>query len=319
VVLLVAAPVLRGDPWRWEPHPEVWALVVGLAVAYWWAMTRVGPRATRPGEVVVTRRQVAWFVAALVTLEVAADWPVHDIGERYLFGVHMGQHLLLSLVLPPMVLLATPTWLARMVVGRGRPYGALRRLARPVPATLIFNGVVALTHWPAMVNISVSNGVLHYAVHVVVVASALLMWLPVAGPLPELRLTLPVQMGYLFLQSILPTVPAGWLTFADGVVYQAYDVLPRVFGTSVANDQQFAGMLMKVGGGLFLWTVIAVLFFRFALRQEQNDRDRGLPLDRRAPVRTADGQVLTWEQVERALQHAGPAPPEGGGRRSEPR
>ncbi|CAN5741884.1 hypothetical protein BH23ACT1_BH23ACT1_01530 [soil metagenome] len=304
----LAFTVVRDDPWSWQPHPEVWALLAGLALAYWWAVTRIGPRATRPGEAVVTRRQVGWFVAALFTLWVAADWPVHDLGEQYLYGVHMGQHLLLSLIVPPMALLATPTWLARMLVGDGRGYRVLRRLARPVAATIIFNGVVVFTHWPAVVNASVANGVLHYGVHVVVVATALLMWLPVAGPLPELRLSLPSQMGYLFLQSIIPTVPAGWLTFADGIVYRAYDVVPRVFGLSVAHDQQMAGMLMKIGGGFFLWTVITVLFFRFATSKELDDRSSGVPLDRRAPVRTPNGDILTWEQVERELQRAGPAP-----------
>ncbi len=309
-VTVLAAAVVRGDPWRWQPHPEVWALLVGLALAYWWAVTRIGPRATRPGETVVTRGQVAWFVAALFTLWLAADWPVHDLGEEYLYGVHMAQHILLSLVVPPMALLATPTWLARMLVGSGKGYGVIRRLARPVTATLIFNGVVVFTHWPAVVNTSVANGVLHYGVHVLVVTTALLMWLPVAGPLPELRLSLPGQMGYLFLQSIIPTVPAGWLTFADGIVYRSYDVVPRVFGLSVAHDQQLAGMLMKVVGGLLLWTVITVLFFRFATSKALDDRSPGVPLDRRAPVRTPDGDVLTWAQVERELQRAGPAPVE---------
>lgn len=305
-----AATVVRADPWRWQPHPEVWALLIGLAIAYWWAIKRIGPRATRPGEKVVTRGQVAWFAAALITLWVAADWPVHDLGEEYLYGIHMSQHLLLSLVVPPMALLATPTWLARMLIGDGRAYRVVRRLARPVTATLIFNGVVVFTHWPAVVNTSVSNGALHYGVHVLVVTSALLMWLPVAGPLHELRLSLPAQMGYLFLQSVIPTVPAGWLTFAEGVVYQSYDVVPRVFGLTVAHDQQLAGMLMKVVGGLLLWTIITVLFFRFAAAKERGDRFPGMSPDRRSPAPTPAGDVLTWDQVERQLEEAGPPPPE---------
>ena len=48
-------------------------------------------------------------------LWVAADWPVHDIGEQYLYLVHMSQHLVLTLVVPPVMLLATPEWLARLV------------------------------------------------------------------------------------------------------------------------------------------------------------------------------------------------------------
>lgn len=308
---MLAAEVIRGSPWRFQPHPEIWALVVTLAALYAFAVVRIGPRAVRPGEKVVTRSNVAWFVAALLTLWVASDWPVHDIAEEYLYSVHMAQHLLFTFALAPMALLATPTWLARMVIGRGRFYRALKQVARPVPATLLFNGVVVFSHWPAVVNASGSNGTLHYSVHVLVVSSALLMWLPVCGPLPELRFSLPVQMIYLFLQSIVPTIPAGWLTFAEGVVYRNYDVTPRVWGISVTYDQQIAGLLMKIGGGMLLWTVIAVLFVRFATTSIEDDRARGIALDRRAPVgRTPEGDVLTWEDVQRQLAAAPPAPAE---------
>jgi putative membrane protein len=297
----------QDDPWAFVPHPEVWALVGGLAFLYWYAVTRIGPTATRPDEPVVTASQVRWFVAGLALLWVASDWPVHDVAEGYLYSVHMAQHLLLSLVVPPMFLLATPTWLARMIVGSGRPYKVLRFATRPVPATLLFNAVVAATHIPGVVNASVGSAPLHYLVHVVVFGVALVMWMPVAGPLPELRFSLPVQMIFLFIQSILPTVPAGWLTFAEGVVYRAYDVPVRLAGLSATHDQQLAGLIMKTVGGFYLWGIIAMLFIRFATKQQEDDRAGGMPLDRRAPVETAEG-TLTWEEVERQLRAAPPAP-----------
>src|SRR3954447_5668422 len=108
------------DVWRWQPHPEVWALIVGLALLYRYAIRRIGPQATRPGETIVTKGQVAWFSAGLLLLWLASDWPMHDIAEQWLYSIHMAQHLLLSLVIPPMLLLGTPTWLARMIVGSGR-------------------------------------------------------------------------------------------------------------------------------------------------------------------------------------------------------
>jgi putative membrane protein len=126
----------------------------------------------------------------------------------------------------------------------------------------------------------------------------------VCGPLPELRFSLGVQMPYLFLQSIIPTVPAGWLTFADGVVYKAYDIPYRLWGISVQDDQQLAGMTMKVVGGMYLWTIIGILFIRFVNASEHSDRARGVPLDRRAP----DDAVLTWAEVEKQLATAPPAP-----------
>lgn len=297
------------DAFRWQPHPEIWALVLGIAALGVYAVRRVGPSATHPGEVIATRSQKAWFVAGLVTLWVATDWPMHDIAEEYLYFVHMIQHLLLSFVVVPMFLLATPTWLARMVIGSGRGYSIVKRLTRVIPASILFNGVVVFSHWPDVVNQSATNGVLHYGVHVLVVSTATLMWMGVCGPLPELRFALGAQMPYLFIQSIIPTVPAGWLTFAEGVVYTSYDHTFRLWGVSIQNDQQLAGMIMKVIGGLFLWTIIGILFVRFVQASEHGDGDRtrGVPLDRRAP----DDAVLTWAEVERELATAPPAPLEG--------
>lgn len=196
---MVLAQAVVTDPWRFQPRPEVWALVAFLAVAYWYAMTRIGPKVTRADEVVVSKTQVRWFVAGLLTLWLASDWPVHDIAEQYLYGVHMVQHLLLSFIAPAMFLLGTPTWFARVVVGSGRLYAVLRWLTRPIQATVAFNAVVVISHVPAVVNASVSDPALHYLVHVGVVATAVVMWLPVCGPLPELRYSLPVQIIYLFM------------------------------------------------------------------------------------------------------------------------
>ena len=308
---MLMAAVARGDPWRFQAHPEIWALIAGLALLYVYAIRRIGPRVTRPGEVVVTRSQVAWFVVSLTVLWAATDWPVHDLGEEYLYSVHMAQHLMLSFVVASTALLATPTWLARLVIGQARAYRTVKWLTRFVPATLFFNGVVVFSHWPVIVNASASNGLLHYGVHVLVMASALVMWMPVCGPLPELRFSLAAQMPYLFLQSVIPTLPAGWLTFAEGIVYRSYDVVPRVWDLSPTDDQQIAGMEMKILGGFFLWTVITVLFVRFATKVTEDDRASGMAMDRRAPVaRGADGEVLTWEQVQQALDTAPPAPAE---------
>jgi putative membrane protein len=173
-----------------------------------------------------------------------------------------------------------------------------------VPATLLFNVVVVFSHWPTVVSASVTHAPVHYLVHVAVVLSALVMWLPIFGPLPELRFSLGLQMVHLFLQSVVPTVPAGWLVFADSVVYKSYDRAGKIWGMTAIEDQQVAAAIMKVVGGTYLWLVIGVLFIRFATLAEQDDRDRGMALDRRSPE-------LTWAEVEKALAEAGPAPREG--------
>jgi putative membrane protein len=131
-----------------------------------------------------------------------------------------------------------------------------------------------------------------------VVVSALLFWLPVCGPLPELRISVPAQMIYLFVTSLVPTVPGTWLVFAEGAVYKVYDIPQRMFGISVTTDQQVAGAIMKLGAGTYLWVLITMLFFKWSARQDAADREAAA--ERRA--------VLTFERVQAEFE-ANPAPP----------
>jgi putative membrane protein len=198
---------------------------------------------------------------------VASDWPIHDISEEYLYSVHMMQHMALSYFLPPLALMATPPWLARVLLGDGALYKTVRWFTHPVVAGVLFNAMVMTVHVPLLVNASVQNGPLHYTMHVAVVTTSLLMWMPVCGPVPEFRIGVVGSMIYLFLQSVVPTIPAAWLTFADGVVYSAYEKPLRLWGISVVEDQQLAGAAMKTGGSLYLWSIVIFLFFkRFADR-----------------------------------------------------
>jgi putative membrane protein len=253
------------DPWRFQFHPEVWVLVAFLTGSYIYMVRVIGPKAVEPGTPAVTRFNIGSFVAAMLMLWAASDWPIHDVGEEYLYSVHMLQHMMLSYFLPPLVLMATPQWLLRVLIGQGRLYRVVAFMCRPVTAALVFNVVVVVTHIPGVVTASVDNGPLHYSLHFAVVLASLLMWMPVVGPLPEFQIGPLAKCIYLFVQSLIPTIPAAWLTFAEGAVYETYDQPVRVWGLSVQHDQQLAGAIMKTGGGIFLWTIIIFLFFkRFA-------------------------------------------------------
>jgi putative membrane protein len=289
------------DFWRWQPHPEVWVLIGSLVGLSFYALWVVGPKVVGPGRRVISGQQVTWLVLGIALLWVASDWPLHDIGEEYLFSAHMVQHLLLTYVVPPMLLLATPEWLARLVLGRGRAKQAFSFLARPVPAALLFNGVLLLSHAPGVVDAAVQHAVLHYLVHTALVTTALLMWMPVCGPLPELRISYPAQMLYLFVISIVPTVPAAWLTFADGVIYKVYDVPQRLWGISPTSDQQAAGVIMKLVGGSYLWLIITIRFFQWADKFSDTDK---------AADQAGPAHELTWADVEREFDsHRAPTEP----------
>lgn len=298
------------DFWRWVPHPEVWLLVWGIVGLYVYAARVIGPKAVPPGVPAVTAAQRRWFVLGVVLLWLAADWPVHDIGEQYLYLVHMAQHSVLTLVAPPVLLLATPEWLARLVLGTGRVDRWVRRLARPVPAAFLFNALALFTHWQTIVNTASANGLFHYGVHTAIVIAAFLLWLPVCGPLPELRISPPAQMIYLFITSIVPTVPGAWLVFAEGAVYSAYDIPARMFGISVTTDQQVAGVIMKLGAGTYLWGLILVIFLRWAYSNQAADEEaaRAESLARLAAKAEVEPDVLTFDTVQQAFERS-PVPP----------
>src|SRR4051794_15692412 len=99
--------LLATNYWAWHPHPEVWVLMVSLIGLYLWAERTIGPKVVPAGTPPVSGGQKTWFLCGIALMWVAADWPMHDIAERYLYVVHMVQHLLLTLVIPPMLLLGT--------------------------------------------------------------------------------------------------------------------------------------------------------------------------------------------------------------------
>lgn len=258
----------------WEAQPDVWLLIAGLAAGYWIAVVRVGPRFVSPGRPVVTRLQVVCWVLGLLTTWLAADWPVHVVAERMNYSVHMLQHLLFAMVAAPLLLLGTPPWLARWLLRPGsHVFRVVRSLSRFLPALVVFNVVLVLTHWPALVNESLQSGLVHFTVHVVLLGSSLLVWMPVLSPLPEIpRLAAPVRAVYLFLQSIVPTVPASFLTFGAYPLYKFYEGRLHLWGLSTLEDQQVAGLIMKIGAGMLLWALIAVFFFRWAADEQRRQR-----------------------------------------------
>ena len=288
------------NPWRFQPHPEVWLLVVAVLFSYIYAVRVLGPAVVKNGPAITTKQRNA-FIAGVLLLWLASDWPVHDIAEEYLYSVHMFQHMVLSYFMPPLILLAIPKWMFDAVLGAGRVRKIFNWLAKPVIAGVLFNAIVMITHIPQIVNRSVSNAPLHYSMHVLLIVTALLVWVPICGPDRKLHLQSGGKMIYLFLMSVVPTVPAAWLTFAEGAVYKHYDTAVRVWGLSVTTDQQIAGAIMKTGGAIFLWSIVVFLFFkRFSagFSAEQSYRKNS---------ETSTEDVLTFKDVTDAFGRVPPA------------
>ena len=276
-----------GPTWLdWSVHLDAILLTIALAWGYYYAVTGLRPRVSDAGR--VRRSQVVYFSLGLLSLYLAGGTPLHDLGEERLLSAHMLQHLLFTLAAPPFLIAGIPTWLWEwLLLGpRVRPLATF--FTRPLVAFAVFNAVVLLTHLPPTVELALRVGAFHFLVHVTLVVTALMMWWPILSPLPQLaRLTPPLQMGYLFLQSLLPSVMASFITFADRAVYPFYANAPRIWGISPVADQQIAGGLMKIGGSIVLWSFMAVVFFKWYAREK------------------AEEEGPRWEEIEAELGQLG--------------
>lgn len=298
---------------KFVPHVEVWLLVVALGALGYYAKRVIEPKAIAAGEPAITRRQKTWFVLSLVVFWLAADFPMHDIAEKRLYSIHMLQHSLLMVVFPPMILLATPTWLARLIIGQGLFKRFVYFWCRPAPALIVNIGVTAFMHWAWLVNTSVRIGWFHYLVHVVAVFTSLMVWMCICGPIPELLATPPIKITVILLLSIIPTIPAAFLTASEGVIYQGYNHGPRLWGLSIIYDQQLAGVMMKLVTGFYLWTIIGVIFFRWALGGKSNPqpkfRGKLVSRDQAIPM-TPDADQVPSSAVPAAADDAATESPE---------
>ena len=251
-------------------HVDVLAILVGLAAAYLVAARRhEGETGER-----LERRHRARFLGGVAALLVGAGWPVHDLAEGYLYSMHMVQHMLFTFLAAPLLLTGMPAWMWRALLRPAPLRVAWGLLTRPLVALIVANGVLLLTHWPEIVTLSVRSELAHFSLHALLLGSAVVMWWPVLSPLPELPgLSRPGQLIYLFFQSLAPTIPASFLTFGTEPLYPIYATFPRIWGIGPLTDQLIAGLVMKLVGGAILWTVIAVVFFRWGHEESSEGWD----------------------------------------------
>lgn len=254
------------EPWRWawRPYPGVWLLVATCAVGYL--------RAVRRGD--ASPRQRRRFLVGLAVLWVASDWPVGTLAAGYLATAHMVQYLLYTLVAAPLLVLGTPEPLARRILARLRCYRATAALCRPAPAAVFFNATLFVTHVPWAVDGLRANQAGSFVLDMAWLVSGLVLWLPVVGPLSELRIrSQPLRMAYLFFAAgFVAWVPASFLVFASFPLYRTFELAPRAFGLDALADQQAAGLVMKFGTTPVVWGVIAVMWWRWWLAEGADRR-----------------------------------------------
>jgi len=233
--------------------------IAALAGLYAWRSRREGRRPAAG--------QIIAFATGLLALFFALNGPLHDLSDDYLFSAHMVQHLVLTFVNAPLLIIGTPGWMLRPALAYGWVRSIAQRITRPMVCFAAFNVVFAAWHLPPLFNLAMANHPVHIGEHLMFLVVATLLWWPFLSPLPELpRLSYPGQMLYAFLTTLPMSLVAVYITLADSILYPAYAAAPRIADLSPLQDQQLGGLIMWIPGGLFFGGVMTIVFFKWAAR-----------------------------------------------------
>ena len=246
--------------WNFDP-----SIILGLTLFIGAYLIAIGPlRNQFPNARPVPQGRVISFLLGALAMFIALASPIDEIGDHYLFSVHMVQHLLLMLIMPPLVLLGIPGWLLEPILQNATLTRMARFVTRPVTAIILFNTLFALYHIPALYDLSLQNHSIHIVIHLLLMATATISWMPILSPTQILpRLSYPLQIMYLFLQAIPPTLLAALITFADTVLYPTYARAPRIFGGTALEDQQNSGLIMWIPGTAVYLLALTIVFFKW--------------------------------------------------------
>lgn len=265
----------------WGLHPSTIAGTAAMAAFYFYAM---GPLRERWGLTEQATSGQKWrMVAAMLVIVGCLNGPLHHVADNYLFSVHMIQHLLLTLVMPMLFIRAWPEWFFTALFNRSPNLLSFAKLVTlPVPAFLLYNGILGLWHIPAFYNHTMESHPVHIAEHLMFMVTAVICWWPVVGTAKELQsLQHFGKIVYLVLLGVPMKALGAIITMANDVLYTWYAHVPRMWGIDPLYDQRIGGIIMWVPAGFIVWGSIGVIFVRW-YREEAGSRST--PANRQRPV-----------------------------------
>src|SRR6266487_5259408 len=256
---------------QWNLEPSI---IIGTALITGLYLYAIGPVRKRhySNEQIQTGQTIS-FLSGVLIMFLALVSPLDELGDSYLFSAHMVQHLFLTIIGPPLLLLGTPGWLLKPLLSKRSIFLIARILTYPAVAFFLYNTDFWLWHAPPLYNATLENEGIHILEHITFIVFGVINWWPIFSPLEEglPRLSIGGQILYLFLSG-MPTVALGaGLTFLPPL-YAPYLSAPRIWGISPALDQQLGGLIMWIPGNLFYIIIVSILFIRWMQMQDAQQR-----------------------------------------------
>lgn len=265
-----------GLGWNWEA-----SILVGLGLIsglHWLVAGPVSQHRTPREEPGKWRKIVFHAGTGLVFLALIS--PLDRLADEYLFSAHMVQHLILVYFAPPLWLLGLPTWIPGWITRRRVGQHVFAWLTQPVVAFLVFNGTMWAWHFPNAYDAALAQEGLHIGEHLTFLASAVIGWWPIVGPISKGsgRLSPLERSIYLFLSMLACTSLAALITLSPRRLYHFYGENPWAWGMSPMLDQQIGGLLMWLPTDmLFMASALVFLYgwMRGPVRQKQRGKTIG--------------------------------------------
>jgi putative membrane protein len=268
--LILAAPAHAHAPaasgpdhvhlaWTWNTDPLVLVPILTVNLLYLIGIVRLWSRAGA-GRGVPVWRALA-FAVGLAALFAALVSPL-DAAAEASFAVHMAQHMLLVVVAAPLMVLGNFGVVAltalpgpvRVPLGRSFASAPLRRLRAwlfAVPLATALHGVVLwLWHAPRLYEAALADPLVHYLEHLTMFATAVVFWWSALGARRRGMLGYGAGVGALFLTMLHTGLLGILITLAPAPLYATYAGGTPWASLSPLEDQQLAGIVMLIPGGI---------------------------------------------------------------------
>ena len=264
--------------WTWDPAQLL--LIAAAAFLYY---RRARTLAARGTPVPAWRRLV--FALGLLLAFLAVASPIHELGEKEFFFVHMLQHILLG-DLAPLCMVAGLTGPILRPVLAIPLFQRLRFLAHQLVAFPIWAVNLLLWHLPFAYQGALHHDAVHAVQHILFFTCGCLMWAPVVEVLPGPEwFGTGMKLGYIAAVRVVETILGNIFVWSGGVFYTAYEHPVERWGISAHADQGIAGGLMMIEGSIVTICALAWLFLRLGGESEERQRLLDEGVDRRAATR----------------------------------
>jgi len=196
---------------------------------------------------------VASFATGWWALTLAIAPPLDTLAERYV-SAHMTQHLVFVVVAAPLLALGRPALALAAVLPRAPRRGVMRIATRlgamTLPAWAVHTLVLWGWHVPTFYDRAVAHEALHAFEHATMLGSALWFWATLVDTARRRRLG--VAAAWVFATGLHCTLLGMLITVAPRPWYARPDALASAPALGTLEDQQLAGLILWVPGGVIL-------------------------------------------------------------------